>query len=301
MGMHQKYIASTTLGLSGYYRLWAHAANGKKRPLTDWFSNLILNNGLDLIADNSLSQAMANVYLGSGNTPPSAGDDQLDSLIASTNGGSTLGINESGRYFFLRRRYSFAQGAAAGNISELAVGKSFNDLFSRSLIKNSDGNPVTLTVQNNEFLTVEYELRVNQPVDDVVGNVDGRDIILRACSVNATYWSDRAMAVIASRSGANQVWASLSDISTIDSFPPFVTNSQALTVDNHAYVFGSHTRTATVTFGIDRANFDIKSFAFNFGPGFWQFSVDPVIPKTNEDELKLDLRITWARVGELPA
>lgn len=290
------------LGLSGVYQLKATSDDGSERHVAGPFLNLITNSGLDGLSDVSPLTLLQKAFVSSDNAAPQVTDSQINNLVGSSATRTTeSGINTAGRYVFLRGEWVFAQGAAAGNISKVAVGRDDNP-FSISLIKDNEGNPITRTIQQNEFLTLSYELRISQPVDDIFSSLDGRDIILRPSFINeASYWGFRSMQVGSANSSVNGSWASGSDLQNIESFPAYFQNNRSTSATNDAYIPGSFTRTGIAFFGIDRANILIKTFAFTFGPSFWQFSVDPPIDKKNTDELSVGLRLTWGREGELPS
>jgi len=299
--MSNKKAVNVGVELQGFYTLKTHTADGKVTQTVGPFLNLILNNGLDLLAEWSPTQAFGKCYVGSGNTPPSASDTQLDTLLATKNTGTgTTGPDSSSRYLSVRRSFEFAQGEAAGNISEIAVGFDDDDLFSRSLIKNVQGDPITITVQANEFLTVDYELRINQPTQDFNFTVDGKTIVLRSAYASSSAWSSRSF--ILRTGSSSSTYASSGSITDIDSGPPNNAGgaNTGITSNTDAYTPGSFSRSGSYIFGITAANVNISALSISIGPCAFQFSIDPPINKTNEDELTIDVSLPWARAGELP-
>lgn len=299
----KKQMLNANLGLAGYYRLEAKRPDGSRREVMGWTKNLITNNGLNLLSNSDFSQSLRQAFVSSDNAEPAVTDSQIDNVLGSTLDRSAVssGVDAVERYLFYRVEFEFGQGDAAGNISKIAIGATGapNNIFSISLVKDDQGNPITRTVQQNEFLTLTYELRVSQPTEDFIYNIDGRSIVLRSALINnSDYWSGRAMRA----SGTNQrCWASPQNIQTLESFPQFPSSSDATSVTNDSYTPLSFTRTASIFFDISKANFVIQSFCIQFGPGQWQFSVDPPINKQNTDELTVVVRLTWAREGELPS
>lgn len=137
--------------------------NGGKRGELEFgpFPNLILNSGYDRLFETT-SSVLGYIFVGSGSEPPNVEQTRLSNQIAWTNrsNNTTNGWDQEGGFGFTRFSVQFNQGAAAGNISEVGVGwGSASDLFSRSLVVDSLGNPTTITVLEDEFLTVTYELR----------------------------------------------------------------------------------------------------------------------------------------------
>lgn len=130
--------------------------------------NLITNRGLEVMTKTGFSPA---IFVGTGNTPPAVGDITLQSYLAHTittqvgwNVRTALGgapdywVEGAGTW-------RFAAGVAAGNLTEVGYGSIITtspldyQLFSRALIVDSSGNPVTLTILPDEVLDVTYTLR----------------------------------------------------------------------------------------------------------------------------------------------
>lgn len=300
-------IAQIAYGVSGRYQIHVHTVDGGKRLLADWFENLITNNGLDLMADSSWTQGiMKRCVVSSDTSSPSITQSSVSDIVAST---STATFNQSAvddvnRYMTYTRSWQFTQGQAAGNISTIAVGKDDNDLGSIALVKNANGDPVTINVQQNEFLTITYQLRLKQPVDDVVyPDINGYGVVIRSSLINSVFgWGQQRMGLEAANSGSTTSFASTGNISSSDSSPSLPSSTfRATSAENNPYITGSFSRSGKIIFGIDRANGTLNSFRVRLGVGTFQLSVDPPINKTNEDELQLGFTIRWAREGELPA
>lgn len=290
------------LGLSGHFKLEAVGKDGSKRFLAE-FTNLITDNGLDLLASETQANAALIACVGSGNTAPSVADTALDSLIASVSslatGGSTgQGIDTVERYTVMTKTYLFGLGAAAGNISEVGVGRGENNLFSRSLVKDEQGNPTTITVLANEYLTVTYTLKIKQPVSDTSFSVSGYSCVLRPASVNNTiYWGGGGMALATGSSDRSA--ATTGSLTAITSNPSFTSANRAISATNDAYTNGTFTRTGSLLWSTGQSNFSITVFVLNFGCCAFQMSVDPPINKQNTDELTIGVTIQWGREGEL--
>lgn len=109
------------------------------------------------------------IHVGSGSSQPSAGQVQLDVKFAYTNRNKKLTHGyvsasdaENGKaYGYSRLEVQFNKGAAKGNISEIGVGNNTdgNPLWSRTLILDHSGNPTSITILEDEYLTVTYEAR----------------------------------------------------------------------------------------------------------------------------------------------
>lgn len=290
------------LTMGGRFKIYATGQNGETRVLADWFENLITNNGLDLCASQNsvnwydVDGMLGSVHVGAGSTPPQISDSQLEFHIASTSNKDsyTTGINSAERYFRNTITWTFQQGAAAGNISEIGVGPSHDNLFSRALVRDGFGNPTTITVTSEDFLTVVYELRINQPTADFTSTVDGYSIVLRSARVDSTTFQRWD----AKRFELNTGFCTACEgvIQAIDSNPSDL--HFATSASSAPYSLGTFTRSGTFVFDTSAANVEINSFYYEFHPGVFQFSVNPPIQKNNTMELTVTVSLTWGREGE---
>jgi len=169
--MTNKFALKAAVELKGRYKLRVHDGRGNNRLETDWFDNLITDNGLNLIGETK--DFLANFSVGSGSTAPANSDTALVSEVATTGstasatvGSVSRSIDAVQRECSIIREYEFGEGVAAGNLSEIGIGWYNTNLFSRALILDGALSPTTITVLSNEFLTVTYELVINQPTTD---------------------------------------------------------------------------------------------------------------------------------------
>ena len=145
------------LELAGYYKITATNKDTlEERVLADWFPNLITNNGLDLINQGKPDMTRY-CYVGSGSTAPTVNDSGLQNLVAVKMEGyiefSTSSAQATAPYYgYATRSWTFEPGAAVGNLSEVGCGKDALgvNIFSRSLITDALGNPITITVLAND-------------------------------------------------------------------------------------------------------------------------------------------------------
>lgn len=286
--------------LAGFFKFQAtNAETGQSRVLADWFPNLITDQGLNQIG---IGVQIDRCVVGSSSTPPSFTDSSLASFVAATTnniGNSTIMASSPPYYGANRRTYRFAMGAAAGNLSEVGMGWANNQLFSRALILDSGGNPTTITVLENEFLDVTYELRLYAPDTDEVGQftLDGNlyDYTLRAARVtDPQYWGmfNGSQAAIFYDYGAT---CYSGDIGVVTSSPSGISHSAL--PGHFGYSNGSLTRSATASWGLTEANFGtgVRSLLLRGYMGSYQIRFTPVIPKDATRTLRLDFATSWAR------
>jgi len=202
-----------------------------------------------------------------------------------------------------------------GNISEVGVGwGTSSGLFSRSLVKDSNGNPVTITVLSNEILDVTYELRIYPNETDLYGSftLNGIDYsyISRPAFVTqnqndgtAIGWgiyrtagtAETTVAPSQSALKENQLIAYDGPIGSITSGP----SGNSSISSSHSvpsYISGSHYADISITWGVGSAVFatGIKSIIYVQGSGTYQIEFTPAIPKLTNDVLSITFRHSWS-------
>lgn len=274
------------------------------------FPNLILNTGLDLFAAGDY---LSRCFVGSGTVAPTVNDTQMGSLIAVTSStfDPVTGCATSAPYYsFARYNYRFDAGSAMGNLSEVGIGYasgSVYTLLSRALIKDSFGNPTTITLLPDEILEVTYELRHYIPVNDVTGsitftgNLAGTyNYTMRAAKVTQyvsnNYYGGWNATDSFTRKNYNGAFASSGALTSITE-EPSGNRENASAVTAPAYVNGTHTTSIKYTWNITAGNIPggIRSICFSVGIGRYQIEFNPPIPKTNLDTLSLTFSNSWAR------
>lgn len=156
---------NTECGIGAVLKLVVRKANTDEIVReTPEFHNLVLTTGLERMSRNTWIDRCC---VGTGNSQPVASQVALDSFLASTTNRAS-GANDTGGiqvtnapfYWFGRRTWRFAVGTATGNISEVGLGWGDTNLWNRALVKDTEGNPTTITVLADEYLDVISEVRV---------------------------------------------------------------------------------------------------------------------------------------------
>lgn len=307
--------------LAGRYRMAVSTDPDGKNITKDtgWFDNLITDNGLEILGrDAGLSTDVSNAvtlltqfYVGAGTTPPSAGDTSLVSLVASTSGNyATSQVQSSASfsdgYARVTLEKQFGEGVAAGNLSEIGIGPAANDLFSRALILDSEGDPTTLTVLQNEFLTVFYELRWNIPQTDQVFQhdviIDGspvtHDIVLRAAYANSASVSDSwgfALTRLVNQSVV--LYNGALGAETSSPSGTSLSGNGAGSQNYLSYVPGSHERFLEHSCSISQGNLSggISAIGFKVGLCAFQASFAPPLAKDDTKTLTIVVGWSWTR------
>ncbi|WP_444903826.1 hypothetical protein ACJJIU_00265 [Microbulbifer sp. CnH-101-E] len=310
-------------GLAGRFKIEAYKRDasgaeipGSRRVAAPWFSNLILNQGLDKWAGGQDIKRVCHV--GAGSSTPAVTDTGLNSPLAYTEDRSSLtnGLDNSGAPFVWGRSvFAFGEGEAAGNLAEIGVGWGTNhtDLFSRTLITDAQGNPTSLTVLPDEYLDVTYELRIYIPTEDAVGTVALGGIVYdwRARPSNADFNSTSHPTAPGWGLASPRYLSSASplayDGNIGDMYSRPSGNSDSTSSNNvevAPYVDGSFEAVWTVTYTPDKANFatGIRSVEPRLGFAGWQIEFSAqgsgdAIPKTSDKALVLTLTQSFHRVA----
>lgn len=131
-----------------------------------WQDNMILDQGFILLITGYSAggppNALQYISVGSSSQTVSPTDTGLIAPIARILRGSIgYGWDDVGGFGWTRVRATFANGLAAGNISELAAGWGNNNTSAcaRALVRDELGNPTTITVLAGETLVVTWEWR----------------------------------------------------------------------------------------------------------------------------------------------
>lgn len=283
--------------------------------------NLITNYGLNIVGTTGFANAC---YVGTGNTPPANTDTTLVAVRNYTNTVQTAGtvIARGGAPDYWAQyaiTYRFAAGTASGNLTEVGVGRNVTttplvyNLSSRALIVDGAGNPITITVLDDEVLDVTYSLRFYPYLGaDVVQNV-----ILSGITYTFTTRSAFLNNAACTITNAQTVGGSATVYTgTAEGTPPalgLVTaglsnsgGSAGLTTSALSYVDGSLTIGCTLTAALNTANltYGIRGMLFNtyastaatsfLGQQF-QSVINPRIPKTASNVLSFGGSISWNR------
>lgn len=289
-------------GVSGYYLIEAVKANGESRVLADWFPNLITNAGLDMLSTGGF---MSCCQVGSGTTEPNVLDTALASRVAGTTSASTVtrtATTSAPYYTSYTRTYTFAEGVAAGNLSEVGISATVNgELFSRARILDGIGNPTTITVLGDEILRVTYQLRHYRPVTDQTGTVTiggvTHDYVSRASDITSA--TELNSYGFSSDHSAHSARVYSGGIDAVTGSPSGTSATIGDPVSGE-YTPGSHVRGVSASASIDQGNVagGIRSATFGSGAGSFQVEYDPPIAKDNTKVMTLNWQLSWGRYTE---
>ena len=317
------------MGVTGEFRVVVKRADGSTKIDTGYQKNLILNQGLDFFGGNNGTDMMAYCVIGSGNSQPSYTQNKLDTAVLGVSGteySTKYDYNAStdGNLYKTNRvrKYSFT-GLNNVNISELGLASTYNNtttyfLCTRALIKDSQGNPTTITVLSGEVLEIYYKLWSVYDVTDKTGTLNLLDGIggsvsynytARLAGVGGTNMGGSAKygvivgASLYYASGNNTHYLANGDIGTIQNSPSgsvVAVAGDAVQLPMAAYTNGSYKRSATWNLGVASANGNVRSALIYTSMGFYQIRFgsvvnDSPIVKKNTQTLSIPFELSWGR------
>lgn len=304
-------LVTLTTELSGRFRLRKGVVmpDGSEKTTggTGWFDNLITDRGMNAIGEKgqSASRLLAACQVGTGSATPTFADTTLSNRIATTTTvqsdtySMVVGPPRYGRRTIVFR---FAQGAAAGNLTEVGISYQSTEnglLYSRALIQDASGNPTVLTVLPTEFLDVEYETRLYVPTGDSTFNilVGGTPTVVTArvaFNGDSNFWSrgipnldERGVSAFVQYLYSGALGSEAS--SPANQMPGFFTPTMA------PYVPDSYYRDYECYYGTNSGNGNIRCVVQTSTMGAFQFEYSPVIQKDNTKTMTLRFRHSWAR------
>lgn len=305
---------NTNLGIGDGYYVIRKGKSLDTMEVVSEFPNLITDVGLDNVTTRNLIERC---FIGTGNTPPVFSDTQLVSTIANTTFASNYGNTYSATPQPNIRagwRYRFNPGQGTGNISELGVGwlsggsTGTQVLFSRALVRDTNGDPTTITKLADEYLDVSYYVRLYPNVNDVSSEVVykevNRTILSRPANVNLWSAVDFISSVLTgSSNNTSSLFGTTSSLGSITSNPSG-TGVACTTESILPKVSGENRRRLTKSWSIDRtptgslAAYDLfrAGTTGNTATISFQGSFTPPLEKTSDENFSMTWDISWSRV-----
>lgn len=309
--------------LSGQFRMVVSedAAGERVKHDTGFFDNLITDVGMNRVGTvttnasagiNGFRALCGRFVVGSGSATPAFTDTALVAPVAFASGEVQLD-SESSSYtrgwYEITVRYQFGQGQAAGNLSEIGIQHTSlsGPLWSRALILDGAGDPTTITVLPDDFLTCYYTLRIMIPQEDAVFNIDvdyDEDgivpTVVTARPLNAD--SSDPFNGWGLQTAITSIWAFLQFYSgglavpTADNPLGSAIGSQTNNFTTVPYVTDSHQRFLTRTNGLNEHNSqELRTARLAALMGYWQVEFDPPLQKDNTQTMELTFGYSWAR------
>ncbi len=146
---------------------WSVQKDGVVLRQSNSYNNLILNQGLDYVASYPFADCFKYCAVGTGISAPISSDTGLSSEVRRTNNynivGDANGTALVGNVYTIHRTFIFDAAVAPHTYGEVGfspLSASGNNLFSKALIKNGAGIPITVLVGIGETLTIRYDLSI---------------------------------------------------------------------------------------------------------------------------------------------
>ena len=306
------------VGLYGEVKVIVKRADDTVRLDTGFFPNVITNLGLDAIGnDNDLFNYCA---VGGGNSKPLNTNTKLDnplqvgSQISSESKYDYDPVRDTEFYKCSRTVGYRFEGLDNKNISEVGLvddyRPEFHSAFTRTLIKNSAGEPTVITVLSGEILELQYRLWQVFDVKDkdqvVTAMIDGVEVPfnvkIRLAGVGGNLGGSWSYAAVVGAhltfQGNNYHQFGTGELGEITGQNSGLTNVYGLSWE--AYQPSTYKRKFYVNASITDAVHPIRSFLFFTGLGAYQVrfgTVDGDLPidKTEQDILQLGFEMSWGR------
>lgn len=304
-----KHVAGVSI--SGEFRLIA-SKDAECTEITrdsGFFSNMVLDNGFDLACTQGIfagsTGSLREICVGVGSGAPTPGQTSLVDLRASTSiASATWTASDESGYIQMRISRQFPSGAVSGNLTEVGVGYSPTNLFSRALIVDSEGNPTTFTVFGSETLTVVYILRIYYPSSDFVQEITAyingvpttTTVTMRPCLANTMIATGGNGIAFGASSPSVGSWTGNTTYTSLQprSASPAASGS-GVTVAIKPYVTGSASREFDINFGTGGGSGTTHVFTAAIGPMAWQYHFNPPVTKTPQEIMTLTVGYQYAR------
>lgn len=295
-------------GMTGRFTLQA-VKNGKVIREKE-FSNLITNNGLDLYGARGTRTVWGRCFVGTGTAIPQFTDTGLANYLAMTTySGATNTYNTTLPDVWAQTDvvYTFNVGAVVGNITEIGVGASANNLFSRALIVDGGGTPVAFPVLADEQLRVTYSFRVYIPSGDFTGTVTigstTYDYLCRGRSIAntnliaATNFSGDSIMPQSVAAGSESDVGAFSGAAVAASVANNISGplGTPTSINRLSYAPNSLYREWSQIYGPSTGNGNVRTVLSTTNTMTFQTQYTPAIPKSNTNTLTLPFRFSWAR------
>jgi hypothetical protein len=301
-------------GVSGRFKVQVAKADaegleipGSRRTVADWQENLITNTGMDYMGGvgSDPYTFLSAVSVGSGATAPAFTDSALQARVATTQttNATTFGFSTTTPFYsWFRREFQFAAGAAAGVLSELGVtGTAGTPAYTRALIKNSGGLPITITVLSDELLVVTYERRIYAYESDVTATATIKNvstaITIRPSQVGTSGGMSGTGGIYWSNSNSGGYWyTGGAGAGPITGKPSGTEQYPTTAKTDHAYVNGTYYRDQSMNLSItELAGLNINGFVGRNSAINYQIGFVPSVAKAGSETVALRLRMSWAR------
>lgn len=286
------------------------ANNGSIARESEWFSNIVLNTGLNRM---SVGRWIDRCCIGAGNSTPLATQTALDNFLASTTkiqaSTGSRQVTIEPYYYSATVTWRFGEGVAAGNLSEVGLGWGDTNLWNRALIRDVNGNPTTMTILSDEFLDVISEIRV-YPERKIEGTFNLLD---KSGSIKSVHNYVAYPAIIADGTAGFSLVCfprlpygyTYPSTQGINNSPVDNPGGGLVSWDGYTQELSNPTPTSSrckITYNLQQANGTHKSFSLPIegllaatSMNRVKVEIDPPITKTNLQVMTYTFELSWGR------
>lgn len=310
-------MTKVKVGIAGYFTVEQKSSSGETK-FKSRFKNLIMNEGLVYHGNFNGGRCYGECALNNDTSEPQPTETASTTDLSFINTQSLL--NEytpfvSPQYgFSITRKMEFpalTQAREVSSVLSLYWSNVANNrrLFSRSLIKDEDGIPVTLSGEVGDIFVVTYQVEYHADGEGSSGTMifsgnkggsyDWRMIPAMA-NTRAGSWSNMGsnnFAFSERSTGSLNCRFYSGTLGEPDEIPSgswtSLNTDTTTTGQDLSSVFKYR---ATYAHGFRSANIDIRSIVHRIGPFCYQIEFTPAIPKTDEDILSLTFEVEWGRL-----
>lgn len=330
------------MGMAGEFRCVVKRADGSTKIDTGYQKNLILNQGLDFFGgfltgtSSTKTSLMSYCVIGGGNSTPVPTQNKLDAIIEGVYGNpigkGTYSYTDGSQYHKVSREHKYSFTTLSNvNVAEVGLALDYSSLtnyklVTRALIKDSNGNPTTITVLPGEILDIYYKIWAVFNTADMTGTINVLDgaggitlynYTARLSSVgsgHSFYGMDHFNQAYKAIGTPLQDWYGDSNpsttnhsitlyngvISDIKNLPTSTVIGSLPYFTFSPYTLGSFKRGASANFPVSAANGDVRSILLRSSMGWWQIRFgsvanDSPITKTNTQTLSIPIEFSWGR------
>lgn len=322
------------IGIAGELRCVVTKADGDIKIDTGFQKNLILNQGLEFFGGDKGSSLNAYCAIGAGNSTPEITQTGLDAYIKQASGTDTTSdysytdLGDGLYRIWEQKKYRF-DGLSDVNISELGLvstGTSASNYYltTRALIKDTAGNPTSISLKLGETLDIYY--KVHKVIDlsekhylvDMLDGAGGSvpfNVVLKPINVGNRAYYRVAERLDVYHNGNNvRFYVSDGELGSVYSSPTINESFTSELMTLRPYEPHSYKRVLDIGLGLNDGNkSEIRSVSLTTGFADWtpfkflpfqlrfgRVSDDAAINKTVKDILTIPLEVSWGRYeGEL--
>lgn len=312
-------VLATTIGVRGEYELYARKIDEEGNEISRRFlhaqENLITDTGMNALGTMTDFRTGFGVWcrVGSGSTPPAYTQVALAAQVAAVGRGVSnptdllpaWGAGADSKKYILTLNFTFATGAAAGNLTELGLGNSASDnLHTRSLFTDGGGSPITVTVLSDEQLIVIYRIIFTcAETDAVFGTTTSPTpvaytLTLRpsGLGVDALIGASAKFGVLGGINNHTEYHGVSSGIGATTASPTGTAASVTAPATFGTYTAGTFQRDdSCIVSSSTGNNTNIGAFKFFGWPFNWQVGISPRFTKINPETVKFTIRTSWTR------